>query len=108
MRAIAAHAIARALFSGAIPEGLSSGMKKDQIVPPMAPYTPDEEAALVEKLQALTAPALTQYVEAAHSALANSALAPSWRPRVEFGLATAQSALAKANAAAAAPASVGA
>ena len=79
-------------------------MKKDQIVPPMAPYTPEEEAALLEKLQALAAPALAQYVEAAHSALANSGLAPSWRPRIELGLAIAQTALAKANAATTAPA----
>jgi hypothetical protein len=77
-------------------------MKKDLIVPPMPPYTPDEEAALVEKLQALTGPALAQYVESAQSALSNNALAPSWRPRVELGLKVAQVALLKATTAAAA------
>src|SRR5688572_24872096 len=47
----------------ALRKGLSSGMKKDQIVPPMLPYTSEEEADLVAKLGALTEPALTQYVE---------------------------------------------
>lgn len=76
-------------------------MKKDLIPTPMLPFTSDEEEALVHKLQALTAPALVQYVEAAQSALANSALAPTWRPRVELGLSIAQKALVKANAVAA-------
>ncbi len=69
----------------------------------MEPYTPEEEAALGEKLGALTAPALVQYVESAQSALGNTGLAPTWRPRVELGLRIAQSALAKANLAADAP-----
>ena len=77
-------------------------MKKDLIPTPMLPYTSEEEEALVQKLQGLTAPALVQYVEAAQSALGNSALAPTWRPRVELGLSIAQKALVKANAAAAA------
>ncbi|MEP6740297.1 MAG: hypothetical protein ABJA61_07945 [Caldimonas sp.] len=72
-------------------------MKRDQIVPPLPPYTPEEEEALVAKLQALTAAALTQYIESAQSALGNNDLAPTWRPRVEFGLSVAQSALVKAN-----------
>jgi len=71
-------------------------MKKDQIIPPMLPYTSEEEADLVAKLGALTEPALTQYVESAQTALRNNALAPSWRPRVELGLKLAQEALAKA------------
>ena len=75
-------------------------MKKDLIVPPMLPYTSDEEAALVEKLEALTEPALAQYVESAQNALNNNALAPSWRPRVELGLRVAQGALLKATTAA--------
>lgn len=61
-------------------------MKKDLIVPTLPPYTSEEEAALVEKLQALTGVALAHYIEAAQSTLSNNALAPSWRPRVEFGL----------------------
>ncbi len=83
-------------------------MKKDVIIPPMLPYTPEEEAALVEKLDALTAPALVQYVESAQSTLANSALAPTWRPRVELGLKIAKAALVKANAAPAVPPAAGA
>jgi len=78
-------------------------MKKDLIVPPMLPYTSEEEADLVAKLEALTEPALTQYVESAQTALSNNALAPSWRPRVELGLKVAQGALEKAAAAAAKP-----
>ena len=74
-------------------------MKKDQIIPPMLPYTSEEEADLVAKLGALTEPALTQYVESAQNALRNNALAPSWRPRVELGLKVAQEALMKAAAA---------
>jgi hypothetical protein len=79
---------------------LSSAMKKDQVIPPMLPYTSDEEAALVVKLQALEAPALVQYVESARNALNNSGLAPTWRPRVELGLRIAQAALVQANLAA--------
>jgi len=78
-------------------------MKKDLIIPPMLPYTPEEEAALVEKLEALTAPGLLQYMESAQSTLANNTLAPTWRPRVELGLKIAKEALVKANAAAALP-----
>jgi hypothetical protein len=74
-------------------------MKKDQIIPPMLPYTSEEEAELVTKLGALTEPALTQYVESAQNALRNNALAPSWRPRVELGRKVAQEALLKAAAA---------
>jgi len=77
-------------------------MKKDLIPAPMLPFTAEEEEALTLKLQALSAPALVQYVEAAQNALRNSALAPTWRPRVELGLSIAQKALASANAAAAA------
>ena len=71
-------------------------MKKDLIVPPMLPYTSEDEADLVAKLGALTEPALTRYIESAQDALGNNALAPSWRPRVELGLKVAREALVKA------------
>lgn len=61
-------------------------MKKDTIVPTLPPYSSEEEAALVEKLQGLTGIALAHYIESAQSTLSNNALAPSWRPRVELGL----------------------
>ena len=65
-------------------------MKKDTIVPTLPPYTSDEEAALVEKLKALTEIDRAHYIEAAKSSLSNTSLAPSWRPRVELGLKIAQ------------------
>jgi len=65
-------------------------MKKDTIVPTLPPYTSDEEAALAEKLKALTEIDLAHYIEAAKSSLNNNSLAPSWRPRVELGLKIAQ------------------
>ena len=61
-------------------------MKKDTIVPTLPPYTSEEEAALVEKIQALTEVARAHYIESAQNTLRNNALAPSWRPRVELGL----------------------
>ena len=70
-------------------------MQKDKIVPPMLPFTPEEEATLNEKLRTLTGVALTNYIESAQSALRNKALAPSWRPRVELGLKVAEAALLK-------------
>jgi hypothetical protein len=76
-------------------------MKKDLIVPPMEPFTSEEETALKEKLQALTGTALASYIESAQSALSNNALAATWRPRVELGLKVAQAALANDIAAAA-------
>jgi hypothetical protein len=65
-------------------------MKKDTIVPTLPPYTAEEEAALAEKLKALTEIDLAHYIETAKRSLNNNALAPSWRPRVELGLKIAQ------------------
>ena len=71
-------------------------MKKEVIVSVLEHYTADEEAALVEKLQALDVSALTAYVEAAQNSLGYKALASSWRPRIELGLKVAQAALSRA------------
>ena len=71
-------------------------MRKELIVPVLEPYTVEEEAALVERLRALDAPALFAYVEAAELSLGNKALASSWRPRIELGLLKAKQALSKA------------
>ena len=70
-------------------------MKKELTVPILEPYTAEEEAALVEKLQALDAAALSAYVESAQNSLGNKALALSWRPRIEFSLRVAQQALSR-------------
>lgn len=70
-------------------------MRKDVVSVPLLPFTPEEEEALVEKLGAMDAAALTHYVESAHLALANKALDPSWRPRVELGLQHAETALSR-------------
>ena len=58
----------------------------------MLPFTSDEESALADKLDAMDPAALAHYVESAQLALRNTALEPSWRPRVEFGLKHAQAA----------------
>jgi hypothetical protein len=68
-------------------------MKKDVVSAPLLPFTADEEEALVAKLGAMSVAGLTHYVESAQLALANKALDPSWRPRVELGLQRAQAAL---------------
>jgi hypothetical protein len=65
-------------------------MKRDTIAPTLPPYTSEEEAALAEKLKALTQIDLAHYIEAAKNSLNNTSLAPSWRPRVELGLKIAQ------------------
>jgi len=65
-------------------------MKKDLNLTPMLPFTSEEESALVDKLDAMNPAALAHYVESAQLALRNTALDPSWRPRVEFGLKHAQ------------------
>ena len=67
-------------------------MKKDLNPTPMLPFTSDEESALADKLDAMNPDALAHYVESAQLALRNTALDPSWRPRVEFGLKHAQAA----------------
>jgi hypothetical protein len=68
-------------------------MKKDLVSAPLLPFTATEEDALIEKLDAMGLPGLAHYVESAHLALANKALDPSWRPRVELGLLRAEAAL---------------
>lgn len=70
-------------------------MRKDVVSTPLLPFTTAEEEALVEKLDAMDVAALTHYVESAHLALANKALDPSWRPRVELGLQRAETALSR-------------
>lgn len=77
-------------------------MKKDTILAPLLPFTDEEEAALSTKLDAMNPAALQHYVESAQIALRNTALDPSWRPRVEIGLMKAEAALLKAPPAAAA------
>jgi hypothetical protein len=68
-------------------------MKKELIIPPMLPYTSDEEVALAAKLRALSGAELIQYIESAENSLNGNALAPSWRPRIELGLSIAKAAL---------------
>jgi hypothetical protein len=76
-------------------------MIKDAVATPMEPFTPEEEAALFDKLDALPMPALEDYIGSARTSLANKALAPTWRPRVEIALKRAEAALLKGEAAAA-------
>jgi len=77
-------------------------MKKDQILPPLPPFTTEEELALAARLDAMDGPALAHYVDSARLALRNAALDPSWRPRVEIGLRYAEAAVTKEAATAAA------
>ena len=70
-------------------------MKKDLILPPLPPFTAEEELALAARLDALDGPALAHYVDSAQLALRNTALDPSWRPRVEIGLRYAEAAALK-------------
>ncbi len=65
-------------------------MKKDLLLPPLPPFTSEEESALSDKLDAMTPAALAHYVESAQLALRNTALDPSWRPRVEIALTKAE------------------
>jgi hypothetical protein len=67
-------------------------MKKDLILPPLPPFTADEELALAARLDAMDGAALAHYVDSAQLALRNTALDPSWRPRVEIGLRYAEAA----------------
>ena len=71
-------------------------MKKDLNLPPMLPFTSEEESALAEKIDAMNPAALAHYVESAQLALRNTALDPSWRPRVEIGLRHAEAAVLRA------------
>ena len=70
-------------------------MKKDLILPPLPPFTAEEELALAAKLDAMDAAALAHYVDSAQLALRNTALDASWRPRVEIGLRYAEAAVLK-------------
>ncbi len=67
----------------------------------MEPFTPEEEQALFDKLDTLSLPALEEYIGSARTSLANKALAPTWRPRVELALRRAETTLVKGEAAAA-------
>ena len=79
-------------------------MKRDAIATPLQPFTSEEECALVERLATMNAAALAHYTDCAQLALRNTALDPSWRPRVEIGLKYAEAAVLRE--AAAAPAVV--
>jgi hypothetical protein len=76
-------------------------MTKDPIAVPLEPFTREEEAALFDKLDALSVTQLESYIGSAQNSLQNRALAPSWRPRVEIGLQHAETALVRETAAAA-------
>ncbi len=76
-------------------------MIKDPIAVPLEPFTREEEAALFDKLDALSVAQLESYIGSAQNSLQNRALAPSWRPRVEIGLQHAETALVRETAAAA-------
>jgi hypothetical protein len=76
-------------------------MIKDPIAVPLEPFTREEEAALFDKLDALSIAQLESYIGSAHNSLQNKALAPSWRPRVEIGLQRAETVLVRETAAAA-------
>lgn len=70
-------------------------MRKDLNLPPLPPFTAEEELALAERLDAMDAAGLAHYVDSAQLALRNTALDPSWRPRVEIGLRYAEAAVIK-------------
>jgi hypothetical protein len=74
-------------------------MQKDITPKPMEPFTLEEEGALVDKLDALSAASLQSYIASARAALESKALAATWRPRIEFGARHAEQALTKAQAA---------
>jgi hypothetical protein len=76
-------------------------MIKDPIAVPLEPFTREEEAALFDKLDALSIAQLESYIGSAQNSLQNKGLAPSWRPRVEIGLQHAETALVRETAAAA-------
>lgn len=74
-------------------------MQKDITPKPMAPFTLEEERELVDKLDALSVASLQSYIASARAALESKGLAPTWRPRIEFGANHAEQALTKAQAA---------
>ena len=67
----------------------------------MEPFTTEEEASLVGRLDALSVSSLESYIGSAKNSLGNHSLALTWRPRIEFALRHAELALVKAVAAAA-------
>jgi hypothetical protein len=75
-------------------------MQRDTTPKPMDPFTPEEEKALVDKLDALSVESLQGYIASARAALGSKALAATWRSRIEFGAGHAEQALTKAQAAA--------
>ncbi len=76
-------------------------MHKDTIVTPLEPFTPEEEAALFDKLDVLSIPELENYIGLAQNSLRHKGLDPSWRPRVAIGLQRAEIVLVREAAAAA-------
>ena len=67
----------------------------------MEPFTPEEERALFDRLDLLSMSALEEYIGSARTSLANKALAPTWRQRVELALKRAEEILQKGEATAA-------
>lgn len=76
-------------------------MLKETISIPLEPFTPEEEAALFDKLDVLSIPELENYIGSAQNSLRNRLLEPSWRPRVAIGLQRAEIVLVRESAAAA-------
>ena len=76
-------------------------MHKDTILTPLEPFTPEEQAALFDKLDLLSVPELENYIGLAQNSLRHKGLEPSWRPRVEIGLQRAEIVLVREAAAAA-------
>ena len=76
-------------------------MLKETISVPLEPFTPEEEAALFDKLDVLSIPELENYIGSAQNSLRNRLLEPSWRPRVAVGLQRAEIVLVRETAAAA-------
>ena len=76
-------------------------MLKETISIPLEPFTPEEEAALFDKLDVLSIPELENYIGSAQNSLRNRGLDPSWRPRVAVGLQRAEIVLVREAAAAA-------
>jgi hypothetical protein len=76
-------------------------MLKETISIPLEPFTPEEEAALFDKLDVLSIPELENYIGSAQNSLRNRLLDPSWRPRVAIGLQRAEIVLVRETAAAA-------
>jgi len=63
---------------------------------PLEPFTPEEEAALFDKVDTLSLAELESYIVSAKNSLGNRALEPTWRPRIELALVRAEGARVKA------------